>query len=90
MRDIHSDLQDRANFIKAQISGAQNDFEKRIEQLKLEHQRRIKNPARELEAVKLVINIEERRLGTGAPTSARHPRPAQETTTSRQVVKLAS
>lgn len=54
MRDIHSDLQDRANFIKAQISGAQNDFEKRIEQLKLEHQRRIKNPARELEAVKLV------------------------------------
>ena len=90
MRDIHSDLQDRANFIKAQISGAQNDFEKRIEQLKLEHQRRIKNPARELEAVKLVINIEERRFGTGLSSSARHPRPAQDTSTSRRVVKLAS
>ena len=87
MRDIRSDLQDRANFIKAQISTAQNDFEKRIAQLKLEHQSKIKNFVRELEAVKLVIDIEERRL---VPTSARHPRPAQDTTTSRQVVKLAS
>jgi hypothetical protein len=90
MRDIRSDLQDRANLIKAEISTAQHDFKKRIEQLKLEHQSRIKNPVRELEAVKLVIGIEERRLGTGLPSSARQPRLAQDTTTSRQVVKLAS
>jgi hypothetical protein len=36
MRDIRGDLQDRANAIKEQMSAAQNQFERRFEQLKLE------------------------------------------------------
>jgi hypothetical protein len=62
MRDIRGDLQERANAIKEQMSAAQNQFEKRFEQLKLEHQSRLKNPVAELEAVKLVMKIEDRRL----------------------------
>jgi hypothetical protein len=38
MRDIRGDLQERANTIKEQMSAAHNRFEKRFEQLKLEHQ----------------------------------------------------
>jgi hypothetical protein len=53
MRDIRGDLQERANTIKEQMSAAHNQFEKRFEQLKLEHQSRLKNPVAELEAVKL-------------------------------------
>jgi hypothetical protein len=63
MRDIRGDLQDRANAIKEQMSAAQNQFERRFEQLKLEHQNRLKNPRAELEAVKLVMMVEDRRLG---------------------------
>jgi hypothetical protein len=63
MRDIRGDLQERANAIKEQMSAEHNQFEKRFEQLKLEHQSRLKNPVAELEAVKLVMKIEDRRLG---------------------------
>ena len=63
MRDIRGDLQERANTIKEQMSAAHNRFEKRFEQLKLEHQSRLKNPVAELEGVKLVMKIEDRRLG---------------------------
>jgi hypothetical protein len=63
MRDIRGDLQDRVNAIKEQMSSAHKEFEKRFEQLKLEHQNRLKNPVAELEAVKLVMKIEDRRLG---------------------------
>ena len=63
MRDIRGDLQERANTIKEQMSVAQSLFEKRFEQLKLEHQSRLKNPIAELEALKLVMKIEDRRLG---------------------------
>jgi hypothetical protein len=63
MRDIRGDLQDRANAIKQQTSAAQNQFKKRFEQIKLEHQNRLKNPRAELEAVKLLMKTEDRRLG---------------------------
>ena len=63
MRDIRGDLQERANTIKEQMSAAHNQFKKRFVQLKLEHQSRLKNPVAELEAVKLVMEIEDRRLG---------------------------
>jgi len=63
MRDIRGDLQERANAIKEQMSSAHNQFEKRLEQLKLDHQSRQKNPMAELDAVKLIMKIEDRRLG---------------------------
>ena len=55
MRDIRGDLQDRANLITKQISADQAQFEKRIEQLKLEHQNRLKNPKAELQAVRKLL-----------------------------------
>jgi hypothetical protein len=45
------------------MSAAHNQFEKRLEQLKLAHQSRQKNPMAELDAVKLIMKIEDRRLG---------------------------
>jgi hypothetical protein len=63
MRDIRGDLQERANAIKEQMGTAQNQFEKHFKQLKLEHQNRLKNPVAELEAIKLVMKIEDRRIG---------------------------
>ena len=38
MRDIRDDLQDRANLIAEQISTAQGQFDKHIEQLRHEHE----------------------------------------------------
>jgi hypothetical protein len=79
MRDIRGDLQDRANLIKQQISAEQNQFEKRVEQLKLEHQSRLKNPVAELEAVRLLMDVEHRRLSNATPPNSPYP-----------MVKLAS
>jgi hypothetical protein len=84
MRDIRGDLQDRVNLIKEQMSAAQNQFEKLVEQLKREHQNRLKDPVADLDAVKLVMKIEDRRLSNAAPLS-QYP---QDIT--RLVVKLAS
>ena len=62
MRDIRVDLQDRANLIKKQMSAAQDQFDKLVERLKLEHQSRLKEPKAELEAIKLLTEKEHRRL----------------------------
>jgi hypothetical protein len=92
MRDIRGDLQDRANLITKQISADQAQFEKLVEQLKLEHQSRLKNPVTELEAVRLLIDFEHRRLTNATP----HPPIPQSLSTPqgmsrlRPMVKLAS
>ena len=67
MRDIRGDLQDRGNFIEKQISAEQAQFEKVVEQLKLEHKSRLKNPLAELEAVRLLMDVEIRRLTKATP-----------------------
>jgi hypothetical protein len=41
MRDIRSDLQERAKLIEGQISSAYTHFEKVIEQLQSEHDARV-------------------------------------------------
>jgi hypothetical protein len=66
MRDIRGDLQDRAGFLEEQISAAEAQFEKRIEQLKREHQAKIADLQSELEAVTTLLEGEYRRL-TSAP-----------------------
>ena len=84
MRDIRGDLQDRANLITKQISADQAQFEKRIEQLKLEHQNRLKNPKAELRAVRLLMDVEHRRLNNAARMSR------TQTPSPQPMVKLAS
>ncbi len=64
MRDIRGDLQDRANLIAEQISTAQGQFDKHIEQLKREHQTILEDLNSALHNVHVVIGIEGRRLGS--------------------------
>ena|SRR5665648_62393 len=64
MRDIRGDLQDRANLIAEQISTAQGQFDKHIEQLKSQHQTILHDLKSALHHVQLVIGIEGRRLGS--------------------------
>jgi hypothetical protein len=62
MRDIRSDLQDRANLIAEQISATQGQFDKHIEQLKSQHQTTLEDLKSALHNVHMVIGIEGRRL----------------------------
>ena len=60
MRDIRDDLQDRANLIAQQISKAQAQFDKHIEQLRLEHETKLEDLRSTLRSVHMVIGIEGR------------------------------
>jgi hypothetical protein len=63
MRDIRSDLQERAKLIEGQISSAYTHFEKVIEQLQSEHDARVAEFKSEL----AVERIRELPDGTFAP-----------------------
>jgi hypothetical protein len=67
MRDIRADLQDRANFLKEQMNAAQAQFEKHIEQIKQEHDSKLKDLKADLSAVTTLLEAEQRRLAD-APT----------------------
>ena len=69
MRDIRGDLQDRANLIEEQISTAQGQFDKLIEQLKREHQTVLEDLNSALHNVRMVIGVEGRRLGSSPPSN---------------------
>lgn len=76
MRDIRSDLQDRARHIEEQINGAQAHFERGIERLQSEREARTAELNAELAAVSKLLDSEMRRLGgqvaqqTAAPQGA--------------------
>ena len=72
MRDIRSDLQERANLLEEQISAAQGQFEKYLEQLRAEQEGRVKDLKSELEAVESLLLIEQRRHGV-APAAPAAP-----------------
>jgi hypothetical protein len=67
MRDIRSDLQDRANLLEEQISAANAHFEKRIEQLQSERDAKVSEPKLELEAIAKLMDSERRRLNGSTP-----------------------
>ena len=73
MRDIRGDLQERASVVEQQINVAQDQFEKLIEQLKREYDARAIGLKAELDAVKRVIEIEHRRLGSTTSAPKSHP-----------------
>jgi len=86
MRDIRDDLRQRAAMIDEQIQSAQAQFEQYLEQLKRDHDNRLKDLRAELEAVKVLLNIEQRRHGgapapvaaapvQSAPAQAQRPKP---------------
>ncbi len=67
MRDIRDDLKDRAEALEREIKVAQARFDELIERLKQEHEGRVNDLKSELDAVKLLIGLEHRLLGNGAP-----------------------
>jgi chromosome segregation ATPase len=79
MRDISGDLQDRANLLEHQIAAAQGQFDKLIEQLSQEYDRRLANLKSELDAINAVIETEDRRLGKAPSVLKAQPqlRPSQ-------------
>jgi hypothetical protein len=68
MRDIRADLQERVKLLDDQISAAQAQFDKFLEQIKDEHEGRLKDLKAELDAVNHLLSIEHRRHG-GQPAA---------------------
>jgi hypothetical protein len=80
MRDIRGDLQERATWLDEQINSSQAQFDKYVEQLKIEHDNRVKDLKAELEAVNALLGIEQRRHGSvqaPAATQAAQPQRAR-------------
>ena len=75
MRDIRDDLQERTKVLDEQIKSAGDQFEGLIAQLKQEHDSKVEDLKAELEAVKLLVGFEQRRLSSATPTSPQASRP---------------
>jgi hypothetical protein len=76
MRDIRSDLQERAAIIGEHVKSAQAHFETVLEQFKRDHESKIKELRAELEAVNVLLGIEQRRHDAAGPPQAQglpHP-----------------
>jgi hypothetical protein len=69
MRDIRGDLLERADLLQDQISTAQNQFNKLVEQLKREHATRLDGLKSGLDAVRTIIGIEDHRAGSPPPAT---------------------
>ena len=78
MRDIRGDLQDRANRLAEQISATQGQFDKMIEQLKLEHQVELENLRSDLDTVRRVMKTEDRLGSVMSPSKQSEPRAPQQ------------
>jgi hypothetical protein len=66
MRDIRSDLQERAAMIGEHIKATQAQFETMLEQIKRDHEGKVRDFRAELDAVNVLIGMEQRRH-EGAP-----------------------
>ena len=74
MRDIRGDLQDRANLLAEQISATQGQFDKFIEQLKLEHQGKLEDLKSDLDTVHMVMKTEDRLGSVMSPSKLQSER----------------
>lgn len=72
MRDIRSDLEDRAKLLKEQIKAAQSAFERQMESIEREHKNKLDEFKSTLDAVNTLLGNENRRLN-GARASDVQP-----------------
>ena len=79
MRDIRGDLQPRSDRLAEQISVMQAEFDKTIEQLKLEHQAKLEDLKSDLNAVRKVLKTEDRLSSRTSPSKHSAPRTSQQT-----------
>ena len=70
LRDIRSDLQERAEMLDEQIKSERDHFDGLVAQLKQEHGAKIESLKAELDAVELVVGFEDRRLSKVAPPAS--------------------
>jgi hypothetical protein len=79
MRDIRSDLQDRASLLEEQINSTKAQFESLVEQLRAEHESKLADLKVESDAVNRLLEVEQRRLAdvpvTPAPIQATNLEP---------------
>ncbi len=77
MRDIRRDLQDRTQLLEEEITQAHVQFDKKVEQLKVERDTRIQEIKDEMAALNRLIEAEERRIESfstpATPTAAPVP-----------------
>ncbi len=79
MRDIRSDLHDRAEALDRELKAAQSRFDELMVRLKQEHDGRLEDLKNELDAVKLLMGLEQRRLGAnGHPAVKPQPQAQSE------------
>ena len=82
MRDIRSDLQERAKMLDEQIKSARDQFDALIAQLKQEHDSKVESLKAELDAVKLLMGFEHRRLSNVTPSAQPQPQASRSQTQS--------
>ena len=76
MRDICSDLQERANFIEQQIRAAHSHFEKMVQQLQRERDMRIADLKSGLAIIEKLMEFENSRVSNVVKfTNPSAPRP---------------
>jgi hypothetical protein len=75
MRDIRSDLQDRASLLEEQIRAHEAQFDKIVEQLRVEHEGRLDDLKAEFAAVTKLMELEQRRIGNAPAPKAHAPQP---------------
>ena len=74
MRDIRGDLQERAKILDEQIKSARDQFDGLIAQLKQEHDSKVEDLKAEVDAVKLLMGFEHRRLSNVTPSAQPQPK----------------
>jgi hypothetical protein len=77
MRDIRDDLEDRVKLLRELINAAQAQFERHLEQIKREHDGRLGGLKADLDAVTLLLGVEDRRLGSAPPAPKAQPQSRQ-------------
>jgi hypothetical protein len=73
MRDIRGDLQERAKILDEETKAARDQFDGLIAQLMQEHDSKVESLKAELDAVKLLMGFEQRRLGSLTPSPQPQP-----------------
>jgi hypothetical protein len=73
MRDIRNDLQERAALIQDQIKDAAGHFERKVEQLRNEHDARVADLKVSLAMIAKLMEFEQRHVANESPDSTPSP-----------------
>jgi hypothetical protein len=77
MRDIRSDLQERADLAQDRIKAADVHFERMIEQVRNEHDARVADLKAGLAMIAKLMEFEERHTASVSPDTTPSPPPSQ-------------